>query len=307
MEPVHHMDNTTRATPVIPLPNPGEGGPVADLGNPPSDGATPVIPLPDLGAGGPVADLGNPPSDGATPVIPLPDLGAGGPVADNTPPLIPLPGFPRAAHTRFLNAAFGYPSFRILVNGRQAVSRLRYGALTGYGHISAGYQAITVAGLDGYIYLQKTLPFETDSPSTVAIINTAGGLDLLQIHDSCCAPAGGVGTLRVSNLARNSSPLDVLLADGRTVFADVSFKQTTAFKRIYPGGYQFLMAQTELEAMPLWQDVETMDSAFIGASPVLDTVATLYLQVRAGVRYTVFLLSGGSARNAVQTLVAADS
>lgn len=298
------MENKTRATPVIPLPGPGAGGPVADLDNPPSDGATPVIPLPDLGAGGPVADLDNPPSDGATPVIPLPDLGAGGPVADNTPPFLPI--YPRTARTRFLHAAFGYPPFRILVNGRQAVSRLRYGALTGYGHISSGYQTITVAGLDGYVYLKKTLPFETDTPSTVAVINTAGGLDLLQIHDSCCTPTGGVGTIRVGNLARNSSPLDVLLADGRTVFADVSFKQTTAFKRIYPGGYQFLMAQTDLEAMPLWQDVETMDSAFVGASPVLDTVASLYLQARAGVRYTVFLLSGGSAHNAVQTLVAAD-
>ena len=76
-----------RATPVIPLPNPGEGGPVADLNgtNPPSGGSVPVVPLPDPGAGGPVADL-NPPSDGATPVIPLPNPGEGGPVG----PIFPL-------------------------------------------------------------------------------------------------------------------------------------------------------------------------------------------------------------------------
>ncbi len=292
------MDQTTRATPVVPLPDLGAGGPVADL-NPPSDGATPVIPLPDLGAGGPVADL-NPPSDGATPVIPLPNPGEGGPVG----PIFPI--FPRQAHTRFLHAAFGYGPFRILVNGRLALSPLRYGALTGYGHISAGYQTITVAGTDGYIYLQKTLPFEADSPSTVAIVNTAGGMDLLQIHDSCCAPSGGVGTIRLSNLARNSDPMDLLLADGRTVFADVVFKETTAFKRIYPGGYQFLLAHTDLEPLPQWQPVETMDSAFIGASPLPAAVANLFLQVRAGVNYTIFLLSAGSAQNAVQTLVAED-
>ena len=37
-------------TPVIPLPNPGEGGPVA----PGDDTDTPVIPLPNPGEGGPV-------------------------------------------------------------------------------------------------------------------------------------------------------------------------------------------------------------------------------------------------------------
>ena len=97
-------------------------------------------------------------------------------------------------------------------------------------------------------------------------------MDLLQIHDSCCAPSGGMGTIRLSNLARNSDPMDLLLADGRTVFADVVFKETTAFKRIYPGGYQFLLAHTDLEP----------------------------------VNYTIFLLSAGTAQNAVQTLVAED-
>ena len=55
-------------TPVTPLPNPGEGGPVYD-------GSEPAIPLPNPGEGGPVFD-------GAEPVIPLPNPGEGGPVFD---------------------------------------------------------------------------------------------------------------------------------------------------------------------------------------------------------------------------------
>ena len=51
-------------TPVTPLPNPGEGGPVYD-------GSEPAIPLPNPGEGGPVFD-------GAEPVIPLPNPGEGG-------------------------------------------------------------------------------------------------------------------------------------------------------------------------------------------------------------------------------------
>ena len=61
---------------VIPLPNPGEGGPVYP-GN--MDGGEAVIPLPNPGEGGPVY----PGPDGGgvvEPVIPLPNPGEGGPV-----------------------------------------------------------------------------------------------------------------------------------------------------------------------------------------------------------------------------------
>ena len=67
--------------PVIPLPNPGEGGPVD------SGGGVPVIPLPNPGEGGPVYPGGQ---------------GSGIPS---------IPVWPAAAQARFLNAAYGYPSY----------------------------------------------------------------------------------------------------------------------------------------------------------------------------------------------------
>ena len=88
-------DNSNNVEPVIPLPNPGEGGPVYP-GNDNSTGAEPVIPLPNPGEGGPVYP-GNDNMSGAEPVIPLPNPGEGGPVYpgnDNmsgAEPVIPLP------------------------------------------------------------------------------------------------------------------------------------------------------------------------------------------------------------------------
>ena len=316
------MSNQTSNTPVVPLPNPGEGGPVAN----PSEGENlPVVPLPDVGEGGPVAPgpgeenypvvpLPNPgeggpvapgPGDGNYPVVPLPNPGEGGPVAPQPWPNRPTqPSRPQPyAAVRFLNAAYGYAPFRIFVQNTRMVRLLNYAAASSYLRIPAGYQTVTVTGANGYIYLQKTLPFPQNARSTVAIVNTAGGLDLLQIPDTCCAPARGYGGFRVSNLARNSTPLDVLLADGRVVYADVRFKETTSFKQIRPGSYQFYFAETSLMPMPDYQDIETLDAAFIGTSPAVQTAATLYLRVRQSVQYTVFLLSSGSATNAVQTLV----
>ena len=63
-----------------------------------SSGQTPVIPLPDPGEGGPVA-----PDIGGTPVIPLPNPGEGGPVAPGGG-IGMVPGWPRWSSIRFLNA-----------------------------------------------------------------------------------------------------------------------------------------------------------------------------------------------------------
>ena len=284
------------ATPVIPLPNPGEGGPVYPGG----DAAIPVIPLPNPGEGGPVY-----PGDSGTPVIPLPNPGEGGPVYPGGGIQI-LPGGPRYASARFLNAAYGYPAFRIFVGGSRAVNFLGAGSISAYSRLNPGYRTVTVSGTDGYIYLQKTLPFEAGSASTVAVINRAGGLDLIKIPDICCPPTGNMANFRVSNLARNSGALDVLLADGRVIDTDVRFKETTSYKRIAPGAYEFLFAETNQLPAPAYADIETLDSAFIGMNPLPNTVASLYLNVRARANYTVYLLQNGQNYNAVSTMVVID-
>ena len=58
--------------------------------------------------------------------------------------------------------------------------------------------------------------------------------------------------------------------------------------------------------MPAWLDIETLDSAFIGAYIPPETLAETTLEVRAGVHYTVYLLQDGTQRNVVRTLTVAD-
>ena len=292
--------------PVIPLPEESAGLPIDSQGNAVT-GGTPVVPLPDEGAGLPIDDIGNA-ITGGTPVIPLPDEDDGLPIDDQgnaiTGPT--YPGWPSRARIRLLHGAYGYPSLRVRVGRAQVANWLGYASLSTYVRIPAGYQTVTVSGMDGYIYLQKTIPFQYGAAGTVAIINRAGGMDLLQIPDACCSPNRGYGNFRVSNLVYNSAPLDVLLVDGRVIYADVVFKETTSFKRIRPGEYQFFFAQTDLASMPSWMDIETLDSAFLGETPQAETVASVYLNVLRNTAYTVFLLRSGAGSGAVQTLVAAD-
>ena len=159
------MENRNAATPVIPLPNRGDGGPVA----PNDEAGIPVIPLPNPGEGGPVAPNGG--SSGGIVVQPLPD----------TTIVVPV----RYAAVRFLNATHGYPAFRIFVDGTRVVNLLDAGTASGYVRVPAGNRTITVAGQDGYIYIEDVLPFASGTTSTVAIVNRTGGLALAQIADAC--------------------------------------------------------------------------------------------------------------------------
>ncbi|MCI8990230.1 MAG: DUF4397 domain-containing protein [Lawsonibacter sp.] len=291
--------NDPAGEPVIPLPYPGEGGPVYP-GNDPA--GEPVIPLPYPGEGGPVYP-GNDPA--GEPVIPLPYPGEGGPVYPGGGTVIqPVP--PSTARVRFLNAAYNYPALRILVDGSRFAARMRYASVTGCGLVHSGHRTITVTNSNGRVYLRKTIPFQANSDSTVAVINTASGLDLLQIADRCCPPSNGWSSFRVVNLAYNSGPLDVILSDGRVVYSDLRFKEAAAFKRIVPGAYQFFYADTNLAPMSPTLAIERLDPAWLGVYPPQETFGSLLLNINQGEIYTVCLLQNGSGRNNIQNLILVD-
>ena len=302
--------------PVIPLPNPGEGGPVYPGETIPGE---PVLPLPDVGEGGPVYPGNGIPVE---PVIPLPNPGEGGPVYPGNSSEWPCPGGicggtvifpgnigvprPGISRMRLLNAAYDYPPFRISVGNNRFVNRLNYAAVTGYGRFRAGYQTVTVSSLNGYVYLQKSMPFPANGITTIAIINTAGGLDLLQITDSCFPPSHGWSSFRVGNLAYNSGPLDVLLGDGRVIYSDLRYKEVAAFKRIMPGTYQFFYADTNLAPMPAAMDIETLDPAWLGVYPPHEIFGSFYLNISSSEVYTIYLLQNGPGRNNIQNLILVD-
>ena len=296
------------AEPVIPLPNVGEGEPAY----PGDDPAQPVIPLPYPGEGGPVYPGDSP----AQPVIPLPYPGEGGPVYPGNQPVIPLPGpgeggpvYPGNgpfARTRFLNAAYGYSAFRVSVGGSAFASRLGYASITGYGQVRAGYQTVTVSGPNGYIYVRKSMPFQSGGLTTTAIIRTSAGLDLLQIPDRCCPPSGGYSSFRVGNLAYNSSPLDVVMTDGRVVYGDLRYKEVPAFRRIVPGRYQFFYADTNQAPMPDRLEIQSLDPAWLGVYPPYETFGSLLLDVSGREIISVYLLQNGTGRNNIQNFILVD-
>ncbi len=294
MDTLSYMQNDAN-TPVIPLPNPGEGGPVSDG----SMNDVPVIPLPNPGEGGAIPDRDN----SQTPVIPLPNPGEGGPVAPNYRPgsgiwgtivtVFPRPIIPcffcsttQYGFVRFLNAAAGYNPFLIYINNQLVVNSLDNAEVSQYGRVSSGLQTITVSGQNGYVFLQKQITVPLNATITVAIINTESGLDLMVVTDMDCTGGAGTGCFRVCNLSVTNRSVDISLNGGAVMFRNVNYREVTGF-RFLPAGYY---------------TVSVANSSAFGNVPLL----TSNIFIRGNVSYTMYVFNWNNSRDAVRILIVED-
>lgn len=270
--------------PITPLPNPGEGGPV-DSGNNMEGGSNvPVIPLPNPGEGGPV-DSGRPTFPPIyRPIFP----GTGGTVT-----VIPGVTFPcynctsnSFGRVRFLNASTGYQPFYVYLGNWMVASGLANGDITGYVQAVSGTQTVTVSGANGYVYIQKTIQVRASASMTIAIINTASGLDIMEISDIACNAPSGTSCLRTCNLSQNLGPFDVSIGNQNNsyvAFTNVRYREVTPYTSFYPGWYQINIART-------------------GAFPST-YVATAAANMSANTSYTLYIFNAPNAADGIRTMV----
>ena len=294
--------------PVAPLPNPGEGGPVYDDSMDNNSGGNgsfgddlssiPVIPLPNPGEGGPVYNGPdhNRPSGGMwqpgyshvpvyRPVFP----------SNGSITIFPGIGFPcyncttssSLGRVRILNASSGYPPFNVSLGNWRIGEQLDNGDLTSYVQASSGCQTVTVSGTNGYIYIQKMITIRSGSASTVAIINTSTGLDLLEISDLSCNGPSGTTCIRACNLSPDLGPFDVALenrGNSYRTFTNVRFQEVTPFSSFAAGWYSIYVFRT---------------NAFNNSNAIAAASASL----KAGKSYTLYMFNDPSNTGGLRTLI----
>ena len=294
--------------PVAPLPNPGEGGPVYDDSMDNNSGGNgsfgddlssiPVIPLPNPGEGGPVyngPDHNRPsgsmwqPGHSHVPVY-RPVFPSNGSIT-----IFPGIGFPcyncttssSLGRVRILNASSGYPPFNVSLGNWRIGEQLDNGDLTSYVQASSGFQTVTVSGTDGYIYIQKMITIRSGSASTVAIINTSTGLDLLEISDLSCNGPSGTTCIRACNLSPDLGPFDVALenrGNSYRTFTNVRFQEVTPFSSFAAGWYSIYVFRT---------------NAFNNSNALAAASASL----KAGKSYTLYMFNDPSSTGGLRTLI----
>ena len=294
--------------PIAPLPNPGEGGPVYDDSMDNNSGGNgsfgddlssiPVIPLPNPGEGGPVYNGPdhNRPSGGMwqpgyshvpvyRPVFP----------SNGSITIFPGIGFPcyncttssSLGRVRILNASSGYPPFNVSLGNWRIGEQLDNGDTTSYVQASSGFQTVTVSGTNGYIYIQKMITIRSGSASTVAIINTSTGLDLLEISDLSCNGPSGTTCIRACNLSPDLGPFDVALenrGNSYRTFTNVRFQEVTPFSSFAAGWYSIYVFRT---------------NAFNNSNAIAAASASL----KAGKSYTLYMFNDPSNTGGLRTLI----
>ena len=176
---------------------------------------------------------------------------------DFFPPFVPTPGIPCLfcnnnqwirGGIRFLNAAANYNGLTVYIDNRLANSGLNFAEITRYQQISQGFHTITVAGANGYTYIRKSM-FIGDGMTTIAIVNSASGLDLTSIADTTCPMSYANACFRVSNLAYFSGPVNVTL--GNIYFNSINVNQTASFSSVAAGGYPLTVSRSARPEIPL--------------------------------------------------------
>ena len=317
------------AEPVIPLPNPGEGGPVYpgdDFGN---NGAEPVIPLPNPGEGGPVYpgnDFGN---NGAEPVIPLPNPGEGGPVYPGNTiggngfncggncGTVVIPVFPNMPNVpsrnygqiRFLNASTNTFPVNISINSTLYAVNSQFGTITNYDWIADGFHTVTVRRATGLrnVLLQQTFPFVGNQKATMVLTDSpSGGLDMIRVSDTGCSnlPSSS-GCYRFANMAYSGSSVDLLLYGGETVFRNVGFQTVTSYKQAIAGIYQFYVSTSN--AYTFIHELPIIVIGAVATGPnIRETLVSFSTEIAAGKNYTSYLIGNTWSGNSLRVITVED-
>ena len=187
---------------------------------------------------------------------------------------------------RFLNASTGYQPFYVYLGNWMVASGLANGDITSYVQSASGTQTVTVSGANGYVYIQKSIQVSASSSMTIAIINTASGLDIMEISDISCNAPSGNSCLRTCNLSQNLGPFDVSIGNQNnsyTAFTNVRYREVTPYTSFYPGWYQLYIART-------------------GAFPST-YVATATANMSANMSYTLYIFNAPNATEGLRTMV----
>lgn len=230
-------------------------------------------------------------------------------------PIVTQPGQPvmRCCRVRFFHAAVQAGSLNVNVGSQRVASNLAFGNFSTYYCFAEGFRTVSLinAGSGRTLLLRKTVPMSYGEQLTFVIVNNAstGALELVRVNDTACSgQMGGFGCLRMANFLLGDTALDLLTADGRVLFSDVRYKETTLSRRLRPGSYSFLVANTPVRIEPRIQDVEMdqgewrISQRYLPGYGEMDLLLSFGMQARRGVLSTAYII-GQANTGEVQVVV----
>jgi hypothetical protein len=164
----------------------------------------------------------------------------------------PVPN-PVPSRYRLLHASPDAPPVDIYINGKLVAQNLKYANFTNYLQAPGGIYEVKVfpTGKKDSPVINTRLQLIPGSIYTIAAVGNLRDVSLLPILEPLPGPTPGYAMIRFSHLSPGTPAVDITLPDGRKLFQDVEFKETTGYIPVPPGNYTIQARPTGTDKVAL--------------------------------------------------------
>lgn len=148
---------------------------------------------------------------------------------------------------RILNAAAGAPNIDIYANGKMIVDNLSFSDITNYITVEPDNYKIEV-----YESGKKDTPISSEdivllpqTYSTSSMVLDESSLVTFTLIDGKVTKNTKAANLRFINLSTDSNLISLKLPNGKTLFNDVEYLETTNYYELSAGNYDFILSIQE--------------------------------------------------------------
>lgn len=148
---------------------------------------------------------------------------------------------------RILHAAAGAPNIDIYANGKMIVDNLSFSDITNYITVEPDNYKIEV-----YESGKKDTPISSEdivllpqTYSTSSMVLDEGSLVTFTLIDGKATNNTTASNLRFINLSTDSNLISLKLPNGKTLFNDVEYLETTNYYELSAGNYDFILSIQE--------------------------------------------------------------
>lgn len=151
------------------------------------------------------------------------------------------------SYIRLFHASPDAPPVDIYANGKILASNLKFKNFTQYLPVSPGSYNIKAfaAGTKTRPVIDTKVSISKNTIVTVAAAGLLSNISLYFIPETIDRVSPGRAYVRFAHLSPNAPSVDVTLADGKTLFNNVEFKEYTKYLEVKPGNLTLLVKPSD--------------------------------------------------------------
>lgn len=161
------------------------------------------------------------------------------PYFDPNFPLYRVPSV--SSYIRIFHASPNTQAVDVYLDDALIVRRISYRSFSPYLKIMPGKHTVKVykAGTRVNPIINTNIDILSKNILTVSVIGVLPEISLLPITEPIQARIKGKAYIRFSHLSPNTQNLDLTLQNGKKIFTNIGYKETTAYTAVNPGTHTF--------------------------------------------------------------------